>query len=304
MSTWLRQAQPLLYDEKCRTLRCIVVAALASAMQKGNIMIVDSSTTSNFAQLITHFRQQRGLSQGQLAQATRLSRTYIYHLENGMRKNPSQHVAESIVRALQLQEDERKQLFAAYTRLTGHLLDTEQVESTLLDFGELARLLVHNTSYPAHSLDRLWYLHSWNAAAITLFEIEGEVTEGEKRHLLELVFDVRRRRHYYGWEDLARRLVSDFQYNTRTLTHLPEYKELWKYLRSLPEFRRIASATYSEGRPAPSFAFQIQNSQLGRVTLRTATTVFTGISTYSMVSYVPGDKQTLEIYRRYHWQPE
>ena len=261
------------------------------------------SATSDFAQLVIQFRQQRGMSQGQLAHATRLSRTYIYHLENSMRHNPSPRVAENIVRALQLQEDERRQLFRAYTTLTGHYLDTEQVESTLLDFGELARLLVHNTSYPAHSLDRLWFLNSWNDAAITLFEVEEEISQGEQRHLLDLVFDARRRSHYYGWEDLARRLVSDFQYNTRTLTHLPEYKELWKHLRELPEFRRIASATYAEGKPTPSFVFQVQNSKLGRVTLRTATTVFTGISTYSMVSYVPGDKQTLEIYRKYNWQP-
>src|SRR5436853_5647721 len=103
-------------------------------------MTVDT-TISNFAQLMAHFRQQRGLSQGQLAQATRLSRTYIYHLENGMRKNPSEHVAESIARALQLQGEERRQLYTAYTQLTGHHLDSEQSDSTLLDFGELARLL-------------------------------------------------------------------------------------------------------------------------------------------------------------------
>src|SRR5205823_10719998 len=54
------------------------------------------SSPSQFAQLITHFRQRRGMSQGQLAQATRLSRTYIYHLEAGMRSNPSQHVVENI----------------------------------------------------------------------------------------------------------------------------------------------------------------------------------------------------------------
>src|SRR5438034_6439798 len=143
------------------------------------------STTSDFAQLVARFRQQHGMSQGQLAHATRLSRTYIYHIENGMRKNPSPRVAESIVRALQLQEDERRQLFSAFTKLTGHYLDTEKVESTLLDFGELARLLVHNTSYPAHSLDRLWYLHSWNDAAITLFEVEKEIIEGEKLHRSE-----------------------------------------------------------------------------------------------------------------------
>jgi transcriptional regulator with XRE-family HTH domain len=261
------------------------------------------SNLSDFAQLVTHFRQRHGMSQGQLAQATRLSRTYIYHLEAGMRSNPSPQVAQSIARALELQREERRLLYRAFTNLTGQLIDDEQPASELLDFGELAELLVHNTSYPAHSLDRLWYLHSWNEAAIALFEVQEEIAGNEKRHLLELVFEARRRHHFPGWENLARRLVSDFQYNTRTITHLPEYKQLWKHLRQLPEFRRIASAVYPESKPAPSFAFQVQHSKLGRLTLHTATTVFTGINSYSMVSYVPGDQQTLEIYRKYKWQP-
>jgi transcriptional regulator with XRE-family HTH domain len=265
------------------------------------------SSPSQFAQLITQFRQRRGMSQGQLAQATRLSRTYIYHLEVGMRSNPSPHVAESIARALELHGEERRAFYRTYTALTGQFIDTEQSESALLDMGELATLLVHNTSYPAHSLDRLWFLHSWNDAAIRLFEIQQEIEEitaGERRHLLEFVFDERRRRHFHGWENLARRLVSDFQYNTRTITHLPEYKALWKRLRELPEFRRIAAASYPEGRPAPSFVFHVQHSELGRLALRTATTVFTGINSYSMVSYVPGDQQTLEMYRKQQWQPK
>jgi len=260
--------------------------------------------TSQFAQLLTQYRQQRGMSQGQLAQATRLSRTYIYHLEKGMRGHPSPHVAKNIVRALQLHGEDVRQFAEAYTQLTGHYLDIEQHESTLLDFGEMARLLVRNTSYPAHSLDRLWFLHSWNRAAIQLFEVQEEVERNEEQHLLVLLFESQRRWHFHGWENLARRLVSDFQYNTRTVTHLPEYKELWKYLRTLPEFRRIAAATYAEARPEPSFVFQVQHSELGRLTLRTATTVFTGIASYSMVSYVPGDMQTLEIYRNNRWPPE
>jgi transcriptional regulator with XRE-family HTH domain len=262
------------------------------------------SYPSMFAQLISEFRQQHGMSQGQLAQATQLSRTYIYHLETGMRSNPSPHVAQGIARALGLPVEERRQLYDAYTSLTGQQIDDEQPESELLDFGKLAELLVHNTSYPAHSLDRLWFLQSWNEAAITLFEIQEEIAGNGKRHLLELVFEKKRRPHFHSWESLARRLVSDFQYNTRTITHLPEYKKLLKNLRDLPDFRRIASATYAEARPAPSFTFQVQHSKLGRLTLRTATTVFTGINTYSMVSYVPGDQHTLEIYRKYKWQPE
>ncbi len=260
------------------------------------------NSSGDFALLVARFRQQRGLSQGQLAQATRLSRTYIYHLEAGMRRNPSTHVVHTIARALELPDQERRILYSAFCQLTGQQIDDEPVDHLLLDFGRLAELLVLNTSYPAHSLDRLWFLHSWNEAAITLFEAQEEVTLGERTHLLEQVFGTHRRQ-FPGWESLARRLVSDFQYNTRTLTHLPEYKALWKRLRDLPEFRRIAAATYPEEKPAPSFVFHVQHSQLGRLALRTATTVFTGINSYSMVSYVPGDQPTLEIYRRYRWQP-
>jgi transcriptional regulator with XRE-family HTH domain len=255
----------------------------------------------SFAQLVTYLRQQRGLSQGQLAQATRLSRTYIYHLEAGLRSHPSPHVVHSIARALELQDQERQQLYAAFTRLTGQQIDDELTDRTLLNMGQLAQLLVLNNAYPAHSLDRLWYLHSWNEAAITLFETEDVANAEEPTHLLAIIFGSHRRQ-FHGWEDLARRLVKDFLYNTRTLTHLPEYKALWKYLRTLPEFKRIAAVTSIEEKPAPSFVFHVQHSQLGRLALRTATTVFTGVSTYSMVSYVPGDQHTLEIYRQHNWQ--
>jgi len=257
---------------------------------------------SEFAQLVTCFRQERGMSQGQLAHATRLSRTYIYHLETGQRANPSPEVVQNIVRALELASNERQRLFEAYTALTGQFLDQEQIESTLLDMGEIASLLVHNTSYPAHSLDKLWYVPSWNEAAMILFEVQEYVARNDKLHMLDLLFNPQRRRLFLGWENLVRRLVSDFQYNTSRITHLPEYKALWRQLRESPDFRRISSSTYQRGKPSPSFVFRMQHSQLGYITLRTATTVFTGVTNYSMVSYVPGDQQTLAIYRTHGWQ--
>ena len=111
----------------------------------------DTKQISDFAQLVTRFRQKHDMSQGQLAQATRLSRTYVYHLETGQRTNPSPAVVQNIVRALELTLEERNHLYDAYTQLTGQYIDSELFEGTLLDMGELARLLVHNTSYPAHS---------------------------------------------------------------------------------------------------------------------------------------------------------
>jgi len=257
---------------------------------------------SEFAQLVTYYRHERGMSQGQLAHATRLSRTYIYHLETGQRANPSSQVIQNIVRALELTDNERQRLFESYTALTGQFLDQEQIESILLDMGELASLLVHNTSYPAHSLDKLWYVPSLNEAAITLFEVQDYIERNERLHMLDLLFNPQRRRLFHGWENLVRRLVSDFQYHTSRVTHLPEYKTLWRQLRESSEFRRISSSIYQRGRPSPSFVFRMQHSQLGRITLRTATTVFTGVNNYSMVSYLPGDQQTLAIYRMHRWQ--
>ena len=81
------------------------------------------NNSGDFAQLVARFRQQRGLSQGQLAQATRLSRTYIYHLEAGMRRNPSTHVVHNIARALELPDQERRVLYTAFCLLTGQQID-------------------------------------------------------------------------------------------------------------------------------------------------------------------------------------
>src|SRR5437588_6781823 len=116
-----------------------------------------AKSNTEYAILIRQDRQRRGMSEGELAQAPRLSRTYIYHLEAGIRSNPSPHVAESIPRALELHHEEKRSFYTAYTAFTGQYLHNEQSESALLDMGELAKLVVYNTSYPAQSLDRLWF---------------------------------------------------------------------------------------------------------------------------------------------------
>src|SRR5438105_5250966 len=114
-------------------ISCIMraVANKIDPPTREKIMVIKNS---DFAQLVTHYRQVRGMSQGQLAQATRLSRTYIYHLEAGMRSNPSPHVVVSIARALELPNEERRQFYAAYTHLTSQQIDDQPSESVLLDF--------------------------------------------------------------------------------------------------------------------------------------------------------------------------
>jgi len=256
----------------------------------------------DFGALVAAFRQRRGLSQGQLAHAARLSRTYIYHLETGQRSAPSVRVARAILRALEIHGDDRRRLAAAFTRLTGLPLEDEAEGADLLDQRELAALLVHNTTFPAHSLDRLWNVSAWNSPAVRLFEMDAESLATHSRNLLAVVFDPAYRSRFRPWETLARRLLADFKYNTRGLTYLPDYRDLWRNLRALPDFRRIADSSDPGTSVAASFVFQMRHSQLGPLTLRTAVTVFSGASDYSIVTYLPGNQQTLAIFAANGWQ--
>jgi transcriptional regulator with XRE-family HTH domain len=257
---------------------------------------------AEFGALISRHRQRRGLSQGQLAHAARLSRTYVYHLETGKRLAPSARVARSLIRALEVHGDDRRELAAAFTRMTGVPLEDEADDRDLLDQRELASLLVHNAAFPAHSLDRLWHVSAWNVPAMRLFELDASALPTNSRNLLAVVFDPDYRARFRPWEALARRLLVDFKYNTRSLTYLPEYRELWRSLRALPDFRRIADSSDAGPSIAPSFVFQMRHSQLGPLTLRTTVTVFSGTSDYSIVTYVPGDQQTLAIFTSNGWQ--
>src|SRR2546421_12856128 len=57
---------------------------------------------TTFAHLLEEYRQRAGLSLCQLAQAARLSRTYVYHLERGQRAHPSPTAARAPARAAEL----------------------------------------------------------------------------------------------------------------------------------------------------------------------------------------------------------
>jgi hypothetical protein len=86
------------------------------------------------------------------------------------------------------------------------------------------------------------------------------------------------------------------------VTYLPEYRTLWRSLRALPDFKRIADTSDPGPGPAPSFVFQMRHSRLGPLMLRTTVTVFSGASDYSIVTYVPGDQQTLATFTAHGWQ--
>ena len=53
---------------------------------------------------LRRIRKQKGMSIRQLAELAKISEVYIYHLENGTRKNPSYGVMKDIARGLDKQK--------------------------------------------------------------------------------------------------------------------------------------------------------------------------------------------------------
>ncbi len=93
------------------------------------------------------------------------------------------------MRALDAHGEDRLMLAQAFTRLTSNYLDEEDATLDLLDQRELAALLVHNSAFPAHSLDRLWHISAWNSPAHELFELDLEHNPEANTQLLAIVFD-------------------------------------------------------------------------------------------------------------------
>jgi transcriptional regulator with XRE-family HTH domain len=257
--------------------------------------------TFSFAHLLKQWRLQRGLSPSQLAQAASISRVYLHQLEIGMRTNPSEQVVRHLAHALLLPESDRQQFFAAFRQLTGREILTEMRELPTGQVLSLADLLVQNSTYPAHALDQLWYIQSWNEAALDLFEIPPEQQRGESLHLFELIFGAPRPR-FLLWESLARRLITDFLYATRALTHLPAYQDLWQRLSAFPDFQRLAVTSVPCLSPSPFLVVSLRHRRLGLLTLRTVPTVFTRVNSSCIVSYLPENQHTLSAYHRCRWQ--
>ncbi len=265
-------------------------------------MMDDAPAPNDFSQILSELRSVRNLSQGQLARAAHLSRTYVYHLEHGLRQAPSARAARAIIRALDLHGEERRRFIQAFNDLTGDYLDDENDAPALLDLRHLATLLVENTTFPAHSLDRMWNVSAWNQAARDLFEVTDDDMARHDHHLLKLIYDPQYRRRFQPWEELARRLTADFKFSTRGVTFLPEYRDLTRALKRLPDYRRLSMTSETTTAPPPTFLFHMKHSRFGTLTLRTAISIFSGSLDYSIVVYLPGNQQTLVTFQQCSWQ--
>lgn len=127
-------------------------------------------------------RRVRGLRREEVAQLAAISTTWYTWLEQARDVTISAQVAESISRALRLDEAEQRHLFA----LLGMVPPTSPATAPSSLLSVLERVVNSVSSSPAYIVDARWDILGWNGAASALFGIHRAAVD--QRNLFRFLF--------------------------------------------------------------------------------------------------------------------
>ncbi|HEV3154850.1 MAG TPA: helix-turn-helix transcriptional regulator [Candidatus Baltobacteraceae bacterium] len=150
-------------------------------------------------------RRTPGLRREEVALLANIGATWYTRLEQGLPINVSSQVLDSIARALQLTETERRHLY---------LLASQPIPEPLIDHGEtVSPILLRSVNAfdpnPSYVRGRRWDLLAWNRAANELFGYDR--LEGKARNMLWRFFMDPVCRSKYKWEMIGPRIVAQFR---------------------------------------------------------------------------------------------
>lgn len=257
----------------------------------------------SFAVLLINYRTARHFSLGQVASRAGISRTYLYHLEQGQRQAPSVRVALALIRALDLHGEERECLVQSFNALTNGYIEPNLDGTSAPDLRQMATQLINNSRVPAVNRDHLWRLLAWNQPAVDLFELSHQMFEHHQHHLIHILFDPTYRCRFPYWEAMVRQRLADYNFFTQHLTSSLDYRALQYSLKRLPDFLRISSTVAIPATPIPAHVFLMRHSRFGIMTLYAATMLFSSRSDMSNIFYLPANEETTQIFRQQGWHP-
>jgi transcriptional regulator with XRE-family HTH domain len=126
-------------------------------------------------------RRVEGLRREELAARAGITHSWLVKLEQGRATSVSTGVLAALARALELDDAERRHLFA----LAGYRTDSTASDGRITK--AIVELLEQLEPNPAYVLDRRWDLVAWNQAEQRLFPPLAE-SPSRPPNLLELVF--------------------------------------------------------------------------------------------------------------------
>jgi transcriptional regulator with XRE-family HTH domain len=179
-------------------------------------------------------RRARGLRREEVAALAGVSVSWYTWLEQGRADaRPSREVLDALARALHLDAVEHDHLL----RLAGFAVEAHNGARTEGVPDSLRRLLTQLVPAPAYVIDTRWDFVAWNEPFSQLFPAVESLARPE-RNLVWAVFAVPHTRTLIGgWEQEARRVLSQFRAETVSIAQRDDIRELVDALTAAsPEF--------------------------------------------------------------------
>lgn len=169
-----------------------------------------NSPTKQFGDLLRSWRNDRQLSQAELALTVETPSRHISFLETG-RSKPSRDMVFRLSAALQVPLRDRNLLLRAAGLADAYAVHDITSDEMSTIHGAVIRLMTAHDPYPSFAIDRSWNIVNMNASAQSLVSrLVGGIGSNAATglNILDLAFDPQGLRpHIENWEDFARQTV-------------------------------------------------------------------------------------------------
>lgn len=236
-------------------------------------------------------RRTPGLRREEVAQLAGVSTTWYTWLEQGRDIKVSASVLDSVAKALQLNTDERKYLYALAME-EGINTDLSIEKETTVS-PSLKKILHELTYCPTIITDRKCFIVGWNQAAANVF-LDFEQVEEKQRNLIYLVFARKELKSLaVNWEHFVRGFLAIFR------TYYGQYVgDSWyssfieKMENEFPEFENFWNK--SEVDSAPEVLIEFRHAKAGKMLFNLTSLQVQGNNDLRCSVYTPVDDTNTE----------
>lgn len=180
-------------------------------------------------------RRIQGLRREEVAALSGVSLAWYTYLEQGRPIHVSEQVLESLVRALQMDNDERSYLFA----LASQLLIKEPAplqEKNVSPSLQYMLDILH--ACPAYIVGNGWEIVAWNRMACEVFGDYSLMDRNGRNLIWRMFADPDHRLLFRDWESAAKRLLAQFRnYYGKNIENMRYTELVEKLQQASPEFR-------------------------------------------------------------------
>jgi transcriptional regulator with XRE-family HTH domain len=205
-------------------------------------------------------RRVTGLRREEVAAAAGISADYYTRIEQGRETHPSDSVMDALCRALSLERDALDHLYRLRDAPTDPGRTTAADDADTVN--RMTALVVAVSPNPAYVLDRLSNVVAANTEGLKLFDGIAELEPETRNTCRYLLTDVRARKIFLEWEELARGAVAHLRAANANKLEDPELLDLVSELREQsPQFAEWWNGHLVQRRRASTLHIRTKDGQ-------------------------------------------